>query len=205
MTAGDVRSRRLLLKKSEPEQLVHRFAEVVGWELVGSLERNPEQLINRETKWQADAATSVHYIVDDTGVDQSGQLRYLVVHGEDRAHVDQVRKSIEDGKINVWSPAELNRIADRSFDSGLPDEQVRAMLRLGLSAPLSAAEKVRALFARGSQDGTPIVRYATLHAIVHAEWPECLDLARDLSGDEVPEIAELAEMVLEAFAAEGMS
>ncbi|MER7078063.1 hypothetical protein SAMN02982929_03286 [Saccharopolyspora kobensis] len=205
MSVGNVRSRRLLLKKREPVQLVARFAEVAGWEYVGALDRDPDQLINHEMKWQVDASTSVHFIVDDTGVDQSGELRYLVVLGADREQVEQVRKSVEDARIDVWKPAELNRIADLSFGSGLPDEQVRAMLRLGLGAPLTATPKVEALFERGTRDPEPIVRFATLHAIAQAEWPGCLDLVRGLADDEHPDVAELAEMVVQAFADEGLA
>lgn len=205
MSVGTVRSRRLVLKKREPVQLLALFAEAVGWEYVGSLERDPEQLINHEMKWQVDASTSAHYIVDDTGVDQSGELRYLVVLGEDRKHVGQVRKSVEDGRIAVWRSAELNRIADLSFGSGLPDEQVRAMLRLGLGAPLSATPRGKKLFERGTRDAQPIVRFATLHAIAHSEWPECLDLVRNLTDDEHPDVATLANMVHQLFTDEGIS
>ncbi|MDA3646898.1 hypothetical protein LZ318_40655 [Saccharopolyspora indica] len=58
MSAGSARSRRLVLKKREPVQLVARFAEAVGWEYAGSLDRDPGQLINHEMKWQVGDSTS---------------------------------------------------------------------------------------------------------------------------------------------------
>lgn len=200
MTIGSVRSRRLILKKNEPVQLVQAFAKAAGWELVGVIERDPEQAVNYEARWDVDATTSVHYIIDDTGIDDSGQLRFMVVHGEDRAQLAQVLGLLEKG-LDVWSQQELVKVADLSFGSSLPEEQVRAMVRLGLGAPLSATKRVKELLVRGSEDAEPIVRYATLWAIAHAEWPECVDVVRNLTHDGHPDVAALAEDVLQVFGA----
>ncbi|MFI0451510.1 hypothetical protein [Actinomadura sp. 6N118] len=202
MTVNAYRSRRLVLKKNEPVRLVEMFAEAAGWKFAGVLNRDPEQEINYEARWNVDTATSVHYIIDDVGIDSSGQLRYMLVLGGERSQRGEILSLMEKG-INVWTLDELTEIANLSFGSGLPDEQMRAMLRLGLGAPLAATEAFTELFARGSKDPAPIVRYSTLWGIVHAEWSECLDIVEDLNHDPHPQVSEFAGRVLEAFSSVG--
>jgi hypothetical protein len=187
-----------MVKKDEPAELIELFVKAAGWEYVGMVDRDPERGLNYEVRWNVDATTSVHYLIDDLGPDESGELVCLFVHGSDESAVEPVLQLIEQG-VRVWSMDELIEIAQLSFGTGLPDQQARAMLRLGLGAPRQPRADVIDVFRRACQEDEPIVRYSALYGIVHTEWPECVDIVASLTDDPVPAVAQLAAQIRDLF------
>lgn len=189
-------SRRLILRDHVNGAEIRSFTQSVGWDFLGDIDRDPEQGIFYEAKWDSGGGGSVHYVVDEFA-----DVHYMVVANEDLRAAEETLSLIE-GALGVWT---LDEMLEDCYVHVYPAGWVKSLLRLGAGAPLRAVDSVmeHVLYSSKYQDSP--VRRAAVWAMVYAAWPEFKDvLVRLARTDEDPQVVREAQLALEQLAESGV-
>lgn len=192
--AGDpvFTSRRLVLRDSVSPDEVELLAKSLGWQLACYVKRDADRGIDFSATWRADDVTSVHFIEDDYA-----QERYFVVSGSAYGQVEEVLNDIEAG-IAVWSLDEMLLEVDGNI---YPASKAKAVLRLGLGAPLEAVDSVLGRILTASRNPEPRVRRRAVRAIAYTPWPGYRERLEEIAeGDPDETTAREAGVLLRALA-----
>ena len=127
-------SRRLVLKDSVSPDDIELLAESLHWRLEGYVKKDPVENIDFSATWRVDELTEAHFTEDGYA-----QERYFVVSGAERSRIAEVMTCIQAG-IAVWNLEELMLEVDGNI---YPASKAKAVLRLGLGAPLEPVDSVR--------------------------------------------------------------
>lgn len=191
MPIGRYASRKLVLHdRTEPEE-VRAAAERNNWTFAGQIDRDQENGVFHEVRWNTDDGGSVHYVIDEFA-----DVLYLVVRHEDPAAAERLAATIE-SSLPVWT---VDDLLEECYVQVYPAGWAKALLRLGVGAPLEETEPVLAhvRFSAGHRDAE--VRRAAVWAMVYAEWPVYREILANLAEtDEDQRVSREAALAVEQF------
>ncbi|MER6068420.1 hypothetical protein ABT187_06095 [Streptomyces sp. NPDC001817] len=192
---GILVSRRLVLKDSVSPDDIERLAETLDWKLKSYVKRDAERDVDFSATWQVDEVTEAHF-TEDSYADE----RYFVVSGVEWSRIDEVLNSIQ-SEIAVWSLDELILEVDGNI---YPASKGKAVLRLGLGAPLEAVDSVRDRILAASRNPEARVRRRAVRAIAYTPWPEYRERLAELAGGDPDEmVVREAGVVVRALSESG--
>ncbi|MGW2650125.1 HEAT repeat domain-containing protein [Streptomyces sp. NPDC001393] len=192
---GILVSRRLVLKDSVSPDDVERLAETLNWRLESYVKRDADRDVDFSATWRADDVTQAHF-TEDGYADE----RYFVVSGVEWSRIEEVLNGIQ-SEIEVWSLDELILEVDGNI---YPASKGKAVLRLGLGAPLQAVDAVKDRILSASKNPEARVRRRAVRAIAYTPWPEYRErLAEMAEGDPDEMIAREAGVVVRALTESG--
>ncbi|TDC24605.1 HEAT repeat domain-containing protein [Streptomyces sp. 8K308] len=189
MHLGEFISHRLVVKDSVTPEDVEALADSLHWELAGHVPRDPKAHVHLSVTWRVDEATAAHFTEDDR-VDE----RYFVVSGDDWSRIEQVLTGIQRG-LAVWSVDELVLETDVNV---YPAGRAKAVLRLGVGAPLEPEESVSSRVIGASTHPDADVRRGALWAMAYSQWPAYRQRLREMAeGDPSPTISREASVIVD--------
>ncbi|GHH10965.1 hypothetical protein [Streptomyces lanatus] len=189
-------SRRLILHDRVEGADIQELAQRAGWTFLGDIDRDPERGVFYEAKWDIGNGGSAHYIVDEFA-----DVPYMVVVHEDPSVTDETLATIEQS-LAVWT---VDEMLEDCYVNVWPAGWVKALLRVGAGAPLSAVPEIVEHIEFSAEHKYAEVRRAAVWAMTYTAWPEFQGCLTRLSGtDEDEEVAREAGLALEQLAESGV-
>ncbi|GAA1920917.1 hypothetical protein GCM10009716_31950 [Streptomyces sodiiphilus] len=184
-------SRRVVLHDRVEGSEVRALADRQGWIFVGQVKSDPEKGISYEVKWDSQDNGSVHYLDNDL-IDAA----YMVAMNEVPEAAEEAIRTVC-RSLAVWTIEEL--LTDVTTQVR-PADRARALLRLGVGAPLEPEERVIKTIRQGLQHPDSRVRLASVWAVAYTEWLLFMeDLDRISRKDRDREIIRTAAAVRKKF------
>ncbi|MEV0399637.1 hypothetical protein [Actinoallomurus sp. NPDC050550] len=189
--ASELVSRRLVLKDSVSPDDIEKLVVSLNWELEGYVKRDVDRQVDFSATWRVDEVTRVYFVEDDY-VDE----RYFFVSGVEWSEIERVLDEIQ-SSIAVWTLDELILECDGNI---YPAGKGKAVVRLGVGAPLEAVDSVKDRIVGASKHREPRVRRRALRAISYTPWPEYRERLAELADGDLDEgVAREARVVLQAL------
>jgi hypothetical protein len=197
MTNESAYSRRYLLAPRSTEDEVATVAARLNWERLGEILEDSANLVSHEVIWGRDEKLTLHY-----SEDLLSRSPHAFVTGDDQAKVDIVSRIVE----QKLRPATLEEILEAADDvaGNIPDEML-AVLRLGLGAPLSFDERFFLRIRDAMQSSIFQLRKAAIWATSYVPWPQYIPLLVEVAEhDPIESLRSDARMLLEAYKSQGI-
>ncbi|WP_159048726.1 hypothetical protein [Streptomyces sp. NRRL F-4489] len=192
---GILVSRRLVLKDSVTPDDIERLVETLHWQLAGYVKKDADRGVDFAATWQIDEAVEAHF-TEDSYADE----RYFVVSGAELGRIEEALNNVQT-KILIWSLDELILEVDGNI---YPASKGKAVLRLGLGAPLKTVDSVKDRILGASKNPETRVRRRAVQAMAYTPWPEYWErLAEMAEGDPDETVAREAAFVMQALSESG--
>jgi hypothetical protein len=122
------------------------------------------------------------------------------VSGAEWDRIDEELKKLQ-SRISIWSLDELILEVDGNV---YPASKGKAVLRLGLGAPLKAVDSVKDRILGASKNPETRVRRRAVRAMAYTPWPEYWERLMELAeGDPDETVARDAALVMQALSESG--
>ncbi|MEV0603446.1 hypothetical protein AB0I82_29700 [Streptomyces sp. NPDC050315] len=189
-------SRRLALKDHVTMAEVNQYAETRGWDSIGIINRNPDEGVFYEKKWQVRDGLSFHYIVDDF----MGE-RYVMAVSQ-TPDADEKLTELSSG-LDTWTTDE----ATFNFDASVYGaDKERAVSLLGIVSPLQSDQAIIERVCKAARSKYPGVRQAAVWAMAYSKWSEYREELTALIEREADEqLVQDAEAVVSTLGTDGDS
>lgn len=192
---GILVSRRLVLKDPVLPDDIEQLVESLHWRLEGYVKKDADRDVDFSATWRVDEVTEVHF-TEDSYADE----RYFVASGVEWDRLEEVLNDIQ-SRIAVWGLDELALEVDGNI---YPASKGKAVLRLGLGAPLEAVDSVKDRILAASKHPEARVRRRALRAIAYTPWPEYRQRLTEMAeGDPDETIVREAGVVIQALSESG--
>ncbi|MGW5120201.1 hypothetical protein ACWEQ8_32915, partial [Streptomyces noursei] len=122
--------------------------------------------------------------------------RFIMAMGDNTEGRIQTLTTVS-SEVEVW---ELQDLLYEVSGAAYPAGRSRAVMRLGVGAPLEADDLVVSRISRASQDPDKRVRKAAVWAIAYTDWPEFRPtLERFIEQEEDAQLAHSASLILQSL------
>ena len=201
MFAERFRTTRMVLRTCPGWLAVEALADAQGWPLAEDRTTASEIGERREARWDVRPAATVRYVEDHMSP------HCWVVVGSPLANRTQSLAQIVFESLDPCSLQECERLVETATSA---QNLVASILRLGIAAPYKFDYSVYTLIAAGltcpdERGGIP-VRSAAMWATTYSPYREYRRLLEEIAHrDPAEELRGRAQLVLEAFAANGVS
>lgn len=177
-------TRRIILKEFPGRTAAASFAEQHGWEMYSdtAFGQNvpPDRPTAVEVMWLVHHDISFFYVENYLSYDSCVGFTYTRPPG---AEIDALMQELEHDLDN-WSADELLRQADVASS---PDEHGRAIIRVGLGAPVDFNQEFYDRIGRAARHPGPMVRETAVAAMMYPAWPQFRPLLRSLTENDPAE------------------
>ena len=185
------RSSRRVLREYPDFARVHRYAEEHSFAPKSEQLGDEDAGIGYEMSWFLTPTIIFVYAEDEVA-----QSSYLYVTGRDAAEIEARIAAIG----HDLDPLSMNELLAAVAESGDGPRLARALLRVGLGAPLAFDGAVFEVIRSGLSNKDEMVRQSTVYAMTYSPWPEWLPVLREVARDDSSaDVRELAAATVEQW------
>jgi hypothetical protein len=183
------RSSRRVLREYPDFARVHRYAEEHSFAPKSEQLGDEDAGIGYEMSWFLTPTVILVYAEDEVS-----KSSYLYVTGRDAADIEaRIAATSHD-----LDPLTMNELSAAVGEAGDGPTLARALLRVGLGAPLEFDGAVFDLVCGGLSNEDEMVRQSTVYAMSYSPWLEWLPVLREVArSDSSADVRELAAMMAE--------
>ena len=183
------RSSRRVLREYPDFARVNHYAEEHSFAPKSEQLGDEDAGIGYEMSWFLTPAVIFVYAEDEVS-----KSSYLYVTGRDAADVEARIAAIADD----LDPLTMNELSAAVEEAGDGPPLARALLRVGLGAPLEFDGSVFDLIRSGLTNEDEMVRQSTVYALTYSPWLEWLPVLREVArSDSSADVRELAAATAE--------
>jgi hypothetical protein len=192
-----IKTPRLVLMRFPSSRQAEEFAQSRSWPLVSESGSEANPAIRRELSWKVDAGVAFYYVESNLADECCVGLLAKDEGAAAREHQELVKNFVH------WTRGQLLAAVANAEEI---EERARAVLRVGLGAPVGIDEEFFTCIVDGAQHEDPAVREMALWAMVFPGWPQFRPVLRRIAeSDPVDDLRSLAVWVIAAFEAKGVA